>query len=779
MAARKRRRSGRRTSGKSSRRARGSGFRFPWGKLLLVALALLAAWLVWLDATVRVQFEGKRWALPARVYARPLELYAGRALRPEDFLRELKLLGYRGRGSLQQPGDYARSGARFHVYTRSFAFWDGREPSARLGVQFSGRRIERVWRLDSGSEVALTRLEPQQIASIYPAHKEDRVLVRLEQVPPMLVDALIAVEDRDFRHHHGISPRAVMRALLANLRAGGVVQGGSTLTQQLVKNFFLSRDRTLLRKLNEAAMALLLELHYDKDEILEAYLNEVYLGQDGARAIHGFGLASEFYFDRPLQELAPEQVALLVALVKGPSYYDPQRHPQRARERRDLVLTLMQEQGVIDAATAAAARRRPLGVLRHGAGASNAHPAFLELVRAQLARDYREEDLRSEGLNIFTTLDPLLQYKAQAALASRLGALERERGLPPASLQGAVVVTGVDDGEVVALVGDRDARAAGFNRALNARRQVGSLIKPFVYLSALSAPRAYTLATWLDDEPLELKGARGEPWMPQNYDRQFRGRVLLHDALVQSLNVPTVRLGMALGVRRVIDLLQRMGLAADLPAYPSLYLGAVELTPLEVTGLYQVLATGGYRTPLRAIRAVLTRQGEALQRYPLEVAQAVPAAPAFLVDSMLQDVVREGTAVALAHRFGAAAGIAGKTGTTDDLRDSWFAGFDGAHLAVVWVGRDDNGPMGLTGAGGALRVWSDLAAAKGVETLALAEPEGIEWVDIDRASGLRADSGCSDSVQWPFIAGSAPAEWAPCASGGGSGSGGWFGGLFE
>ncbi|WJW76536.1 penicillin-binding protein 1B [Thiohalobacter sp. IOR34] len=758
---------------KAGRRGGRSGF--PWLRLLLTLLVALAAYGVYLDARVRSQFEGKRWALPAKVYARPLELYAGLELSARDFAAELEQLGYRPVRSPRRPGEVARDGGRFDLYTRAFAFPDGAEPGRRIRLRFEAGRLAELRAADTSRSLDLLRLEPLQIASIYPAHREDRILVRLDEVPPLLIETLIVVEDRAFYRHHGISPRAIARAMLANLRAGGLVQGGSTLTQQLVKNFYLSQARTLSRKLNEALMALLLELHYSKDEILEAYLNEVYLGQDGARAIHGFGLASRFYFDRPLKDLAPEQIALLVGLVKGPSYYDPRRHPQRARSRRNLVLELMASQGLIESSRLASYRARPLGTVRLRRLASNAYPAFLELVRSQLYRDYREEDLRSEGLRIFTSLDPRIQRAAEAGLATRLGRLERLRGMESGVLQGAVLVTGTEDGEVLAVVGDRQPQQAGFNRALAARRPVGSLLKPAVYLTALAEPRRYTLATLLDDSPLEVQQPDGSVWAPQNYDHRFRGPVLLHDALVHSYNVPTARLGLALGVPQVIGILHRLGLEREFSPWPSLLLGAAELTPLEITRLYQTFAAGGFRTPLRAIRAVLSATGEALQRYPLQVEQVFSPAQSFLINSALQDVVREGTAAPLARRFGAEAGIAGKTGTTDDLRDSWFAGFDGRRLMVAWVGRDDNQPMGLTGSAGALQVWSEVAGRIGIVPRRMPQPEDIEWAWIDRASGLRADSGCEDRIELPFIAGTVPTGLAPCA---GRGPAGWLKRIF-
>jgi penicillin-binding protein 1B len=752
----------RRRPKRKSKTSRRAGRSFPWWQPLVVFLVAVAGYLVYLDIIVREQFEGKRWALPARVYARPLELYAGRRLDPDLLIQELDRLGYHSVREPKRPGEYARESGTVHIHTRSFTFWDGSEPAQPLRVRFSGDWIESLSERAQGRELDLARLDPLQIASIYPKHQEDRQLVQLAQVPPLLVQTLLAVEDRSFYEHFGISPRSLLRATFANLRAGGVVQGGSTLTQQLVKNFFLSNERTFTRKINEAGMALLLEAHYGKDEILEAYLNEVYLGQDGPRAVHGLGLASHFYFERPLDQLEPEQIALLVGMIKGPSYYDPRKHPQRAQQRRDLVLDLLLEQGVLSAEQGARAKQRPLGVQQRRALAANAHPAFLDLVRRQLYRDYREEDLNSEGLRIFTTLDPVAQGAAEKALSERLAQIERNRGLPAGTLQGALIATALDSAEIIALVGDRNPRAAGFNRALDAARPIGSLVKPAVYLTALALPERYTLASWLDDSPLKLVPRPGDVWEPGNYDKQFRGPVLLHDALVHSYNVPTVRLGLDVGPDKIVATLRRLGVQGELKAYPALMLGAADLTPLDVTRMYQTLADGGFRSPLRAIRAVLAADGTPLQRYPLQVEQVLDAAPILLVNSTLQDVVRSGTAAAIGARFGADSGIAGKTGTTNDLRDSWFAGFTGDQLAVVWVGRDDNQAMGLTGSTGAVPVWGDYMARVGVAPLLLPESDKLEPVWIDRASGLRADAGCADAVQWPFMIGSAPADFAPC-----------------
>ncbi len=733
----------------------------PFVIAILLGVVLTASYVVYLDVTVRARFEGKRFALPARVYARPLELYPGLKLRPTELLAELSLLGYRETARSGAPGSYHFSGPVVELVTRPFAFGNDRQESLALRVMFDSSGVQALQQQADGTRLDLVRLDPAMIGGIYPGKNEDRVLVGLNDVPPHVVDALIAVEDNRYYSHHGIDPRGIARAVYTIVSGGGL-QGGSTLTQQLVKNFYLTANRTLRRKLTEMVMAVLLEIHYSKEEILETYLNEVYLGQDGNRAIHGFGLACSFFFDKPLEKIGLSETALLVGLLKGPAYYNPRRHPKRAMERRNLVLAKMAESGFITKHQQMEARTAPLGVIDRPRRGTSPYPAFLDLVLRQLRRDYREEDLRSEGLRIITTLDPRVQGVAEKSLARRLSVLEKRMGDKAAGLQGALVVTSVHDAEVQAVVGDRNPRYKGFDRALDACRPVGSLIKPIVYLTALQDPQHYTLATLLDDSPLVLKQAGTGDWEPQNYDRQSHGQVPLRTALANSYNVSTARLGLAIGVAPVMDNLQRLGIDRELTAYASSLLGANALSPVEVTQVYQTIAAGGFRTPLKAIREVLTADGEPLQRYPLEVEQVIDPASLHLLTVALQDVVREGTARGLATFLPPELQVAGKTGTTDEFRDSWFAGFTGDRLAVVWVGRDDNQPTGLTGAAGAMTVWGDMMAKLDPQPLILPQPDGIERVWIDPASGLLSDSGCPEAVELPFVAGSAPTESAAC-----------------
>ncbi|CAK0782033.1 peptidoglycan glycosyltransferase/peptidoglycan DD-transpeptidase MrcB [Gammaproteobacteria bacterium] len=744
-------------------RQRGIGYiaiRLALGLLLgLLAIALSHALV--LDKQVREQFDGKRWELPARVYARPLELYQGLDLKPAQLQAELTSLGYRTVKEPTEPGTYAVTGNEVRIVTRAFTFWDGDEPSRAVRVSFSGNSVQTLIDPTNNSPLGVIRLDPPVIGGIYPTKAEDRILVRLSEVPPLLTKLLISTEDRHFYEHHGIDPIAIVRAFVSNLRAGATVQGGSTLTQQLVKNFYLQKERSLARKAKEAVMALELDLHYRKDEILEAYLNEIYLGQDGDRAIHGFGLASWFYFGRPLEELEPPQLALLVGLARGASYYDPRKHPERATDRRNLVLAQLVETGGMGEEDMRRYQGTPLGVIARPRRGSSPYPAFLDLVRRQLARDYHEEDLRSEGLQIFTTLNPFVQEAADAALDNRARLLERQRHLPAGKLEGAIIVTGRDSGEVQAVVGGREAHFAGFNRALDALRQVGSTMKPVVYLTALAHGNPYHLLTPLDDSSLSVPVSGSKPWEPKNYDHQYHGSVSLRTALAHSYNLATVRLGLAVGVKEVLTMLNHLGLTRSLDPYPSLFLGGVSLTPMEIATIYQTIGAEGFRMPLRAIRAVLTAKGIPLQHYPLEVQRAVDPGAVFLLTNALQEVVRSGTGRPLLSKLSATLNLAGKTGTTDELRDSWFSGFSGDRVAVVWLGRDDNQPAGFSGAQGAMMVWMDLMVGLQPRPLQPTPPPNIEYAWVS-PRGQQVESYCEGAVRVPFLLNSLP----PLAGGG-------------
>lgn len=743
---------------RSKRRSSGARPWLGWAvKLSIVGLVILAGFAIYLDAVVQEKFSGKRWTIPAKVYARPLELFVGQKLDKNDFLAELDALGYRRERSVSGPGGASVAGNDIELHTRGFQFYEGAEQSQRLRVRFSGDFVAGLSSAN-GSALPVARLEPVLIGGLYPAHNEDRILIKLDQVPPYLVETLVAVEDREFFNHFGVSPKSIARAVWVNLTAGQVRQGGSTLTQQLVKNFYLTNERSMTRKITEAMMAVLLELHYDKQEILEAYLNEVFLGQDGRRAVHGFGLASQYFFGQPLAELKLPQVALLVGMVKGPTYYNPRRNPERALERRNLVLDLLAEQQVISADEAAKAKQAPLGVTQRGSMADSSYPAFLDLVKRQLREDYRDEDLTEEGLRVFTSFDPVLQLKAEQAMSETLKRL----GKATEGVEGAMIVTNPETGEIQAMLGSRQPGFAGFNRALDASRPIGSLIKPAIYLAALEKPSQYTLTSLLEDEPFAVKGADGQVWKPQNYGRQAYGTVYLYQALANSYNLSTARLGLDLGVPNVLKTLERLGASPKWPAYPSMLLGAGGLRPIEVADMYQTLANGGFNTPLRGIRSVLTADGEPLKRYPFQIQQRFDPGAIYLTQYAMQRAMREGTGRSAYNRLPQSLNLAGKTGTTNDSRDSWFAGFSQDLLAVVWLGRDDNGKTSLTGATGALQVWTDFMRRADPLPLQMPVPDNVSYAWVDARSGLGTDERCPDAVQMPYIRGSEPAPGPGC-----------------
>ena len=737
---------------------------WPIVKRLSLALgAIVLLWCLWIDFEVRRDFEALQWALPARLYARPVELYVGAAISQAELSDYLDHLGYRESTQVEGPGEYQRSPSRIRLWTRGFDFWDGAEPSLYLNVEFDARKVRALWGDQNTGELALVRLEPAEIAQINPTTGEDRVPVRLSDVPQALIDAVIAVEDQRFFSHFGVDPIGIGRALVANLKAGSIVQGGSTLTQQLIKNLYLSRQQTLRRKIEEALMALALELHFSKEEILEAYMNEVFLGQQGNRAIHGFALASEYYFSRPLAELSLSELATLAGLPRGASYYNPRRYPERARQRRDVVLARMLSQGYINAQQRDAATAEPLKVAASAPSRGRTYPAFMELVRDNLARDYDREALQTEGLRIFTTLDLRVQDLIDANLEAAVKSVERASANgTEGHLEAAVVISDAITGEVLGIAGGRQRGYAGFNRALNARRPIGSLVKPAVYLAALESGQ-YSLATVLADRPVSIPLSASQVWSPTNYDDKLYGDVYLFDALERSMNLATVDLGMQLGIDSVARMLEKLGYDADIPLYPSLLLGAIDMAPIEVAQLYQTLASNGFRSPLRAVEAVTTGQGARLERYGIETIQVSDPESMYLLEYALQGVFKRGTAKSVTGRMEGSLPLAGKTGTTNDLRDSWFAGYGDDLVGVVWLGYDDNRDTGLTGATGALRVWSELMSDLNIQPRLTLPPAKIIWQDI-AAQAVREprERDCRATLSLPFLPGRLPDSAVSC-----------------
>ena len=722
-----------------------------------LAIGFLLPYAVYLDREVRARFDDLSWENPGRVYARPLELARGMPMNAGALAIELAAARYVEDAAASRPGTWQRDGERYVISRRSFVYLDGRERERRIALTISKGRVASLADADSRAPIERVRLEPARIATLYGSQQEDRRFIALGEAPPLLVAGLQAVEDRDFKHHHGIDAGSVLRAAWANLSAGRVVQGGSTLTQQLVKNLFLDRGRSFVRKGNEALIALLIEARYEKRRILEAYINEVFLGQQGGQAVHGFAAASEFYFGRDVRTLGAADIALLVGMVQGPSLYDPRRNPDGALARRNRVLAQFRETGLVDAATHDAARKQPLGTAAKATLARDRYPAFLELVRRQLREDWPDAELASAGLAIHTTLSPSAQALGEQAIDEALAGLGKRAD----AVEAALVVTGARDGEVLAVIGGRDVDARGFNRALDAARPIGSLVKPFVNLVALAQPQRYSLATLVDDAPVDMAQRDGTRWRPQNDDREVHGQVLLVDALVNSWNLATVHLGLRIGVDRVRGFLESFRLGRAINPNPSMLLGAVELAPYDVARLYQYLAADGHALPLRAVRGLLDAQGRPLSRYGVKPGAGDYAHAARLVTWAMQQVAATGTARAID-----AAGLgwlhaAGKTGTSDTQRDSWFAGFTGDTLAVAWVGRDDNKPTPLFGSTGALRVWIELMRRLPTAPLDPSR-EGLEFAWIAPQSGKRTDAACSGARELPFVAGYAPRETENC-----------------
>jgi penicillin-binding protein 1B len=571
-------------------------------------------------------------------------------------------------------------------------------------------------------------------------------------MPPLLVQGVQAVEDRDFKNNHGIDLSSIVRAALADLRAGHVVQGGSTITQQLVRNLFLDRSQTLVRKFNEALLSILLDAHFSKGQILNAYCNEVFLGQQGNQVVRGFGAASWYYFGRPLQTLRPQEIALLVGMVQGPSYYEPRRNPARALARRNVALAAFHTTGLLNDAQWQAAKSSPLDVTPKPQLVVDRFPAFMQVVRKQIARDFSEQQLRNGGLAVYTTLDPAAQVYAEQSLDEALKGLGKRGD----KLEGAVVVVEPSTGSVLAMVGGRQSDLHGFNRAYDARRPVGSSLKPFYYLMALTDPSRWNVASLLDDAPISLKLPNGKLWTPHNDDNRSHGEVPMVEALARSYNLASVHLGLQLGVDRVAAFLRSFGLEG-VQANPSLLLGAVDMSPFQLAQLYEFFAGDGHALPLLTLRGVLDGRGHVLKQYAVRPGKGQYQQAERLVRWMMQQVTEYGTAAAIGdHSRLADLHAAGKTGTSDHQRDSWYSGFTGDRLAVAWVGRDDNKPTHLWGATGALKVWMKLFEKMPSTPLTTSFGDDIQYAWIDPATGQGTLPQCDGARQYPFIDGYAP-----------------------
>jgi len=725
-----------------------------------LGLGFLIPYTLYLNHQVGERFGQLRWQIPTRVYARPLELRPGVAMDAQTLKTELDAAAYRDDGAGVRPGSYMRKGGRWLIASRGFFDVDGQVAPRRIEVVVSGGRVASVRDAARKQSLKAARLDPARIATLYGQQQEERRLVRIEEVPELLVTGLQAVEDRDFNHHHGIDFGGILRAVWVNLRSGEARQGASTLTQQLARSGLLGigKEQTITRKFNEILYAMLIEARYDKRTILEAYFNQVYLGQRGSQAIHGVAAGAEFWFGRDLRDLTTEQIALLIGIVKGPSAYDPRRNPERAKERRDFALGKMHETNLINDVEFERAKKAPLGVTKTPVNVANRFPAYVDLIRRQLARDYPADALQGAGLSVLSGMSPSAQAYAEGAVTRTLKAVESKKRPP---LEAGLVMTDVHNGEVIAMVGSRSFAEHGFNRAVEAQRPVGSLLKPFVYLLALAQPGKYSLASWVDDAPVTISLGRNKKWSPGNSDGRSHGSVRLIDALAQSYNQATVRIGMQVDPERIADLIRTLaGIEGE--KNPSLILGSVDQSPYAMAQLYQFLASGGEIQPLHAVRGVLDPNGKALNRYDTAPAPAQEgdAIAARLVTTALQHAVTSGTGRQLMGDGLGRLQPAGKTGTSNDSRDSWFAGYTGDHLAVVWVGNDQNQPTGLYGATGAMRVWSGIFSRLPSTPLEVGS-KGIDWQWVMGSNST--DPSCPGARRFAFVAGFAP-PYTPCVA---------------
>ncbi|SQH97272.1 penicillin-binding protein 1B [Haemophilus haemolyticus] len=691
----------------------------------------------YLDWQIRSKMDGQIWRLPAEVYSRIESVKISDNLAFDEVIQILLDNEYRQTTMVAAPGDFKLEDDTIVVLRRAFPFPDKPEPQRVLRLRFVDNKLNRIEDLVAVKAIDEFRLAPKLIAMLE-SDNEDRLAIPLQNYPRLLIDALILTEDRRFYDHHGINPVGIIRALITNIRAGQTVQGGSTLTQQLVKNLFLSSERTITRKANEALMSLVLDWRYDKNRILETYLNEIYLGQNGDTQIHGFELASQFYFGHSIREISLDQIALLVGMVKGPSLYNPWRNPQNALERRNIVLKLMLEHKMIGDELYQLLSQRPLGVQQKGQ-ISRKYPSFIQTLQADLRRELGEHKISSLlGARIFTTMDLKQQAQAENAVVNTVSQLQLKTKNP--YLEGAMIVADYRVGEIRAVVGGLQTQYAGFNRALMAKRQIGSLVKPSIYLTALSNPEQFRLNTPINNQPITINVKGSPPWQPRNYDKKYSGSVMLMDALARSLNIPTVNIGMKVGLSKVIDTQKAMGWDnVEIPKVPAMLLGAYTISPYDVTKLYQTIANQGGRIELTTVDTITDRQGNIIYQHDKTAKQVVPQEAAFQTLFAMQQTVERGTARSLQNDY-ADLRLAGKTGTTNDARDTWFVGIDGKNISTVWLGRDDNGETKLTGASGALQIYKDYLSHTYIDKLKLNKPANMKWVGITQHGSWDCDS---------------------------------------
>jgi penicillin-binding protein 1B len=726
--------------------------------ILAVVVALSILGLVVYSSVELARFGHAEARRATYLYAAGQPLAAGVNVRAVDLAGTLGRLRYvETRGAPAVPGQFRRGSGAWEIYLHARDAGAGGSPAERVRLDVAAERITRVTR--DGTNIGAAVLEPEVLTSTGDTPHEDYRPVRLAEVPRPMIDAVLAAEDHRFFAHRGVDVHGLLRAAWVNLRAGRVTQGGSTLTQQLVKNRLLGPQRTLFRKVREAWVAALVDWRYSKERILQSYLNEIYLGQRGPLAIHGVGAAARAYFRKEVHQLSVGEAAVLAGMARAPNAYSPALNPERARQRRDVVLGRMRDLGMLSPADYERARAEPVRAFASGPAGQRA-PYFTDLARQEL------EERFGGGASVHTSLDTALQRFAETAVVRGLGRLEAQRprlrrGAPASALQAVLIAVDPTTGQIRALVGGRDYAVSQFNRAVLARRQPGSAFKPFVYLAALSPRRgdrpSFTAASLVDDSPITLT-VGGTPWSPRNYEDRYEGRVRVRQALEHSLNAATVRLAQAVGLEVVIDTARTLGIASDLAPVPAAALGAFEVTPLELARAYLSFASGGVRPGgLIAVRTAYDGDGVPLHADDEEPTRVMPQADAYLMTSLLQGVVDSGTA-ASARALGLTAQVAGKTGTTNEARDAWFVGYTPTLLALVWVGFDNGEAHGLSGAEAAVPIWTDFMkqALEAYPSLPFAIPDGVTEANIDATNGKLANRFCPIVVREVFLAGTEP-----------------------
>ena len=719
---------------------------------LIIFLIISIAYVSILDSKVVNKLDGVLWTVPAKVYARPLELAEGGKINVDVLKKELEILSYElTKGIPDTPGEFSQSQQSVNIFIRGF----GSQEPGLYRLKIENDKIDSIKRKD-GISIDLIQLEPLSIGGMFPSHLQDRILLNFSQVPKDLEEMILVVEDRNFYSHKGISLKSIMRAFIKNTKALGIEEGGSTITQQLAKSLFFSPEQTIRRKIKEAIAALLIEIHYSKQEILLAYINDVFIAQSGRRAIHGFGLASQFFFGTDLKNLSLDQKALLVGMLKGPSLYSPINNPDRAKTRRDLVLSLIKNDSLITEEEYLDLKGKSLKVIPPSFKSLSKYPAFNDIVTLDLRKNFDDSDLRTKGLKIITNLDPVVQDYLEESIKDTKLKLKRRYGSQLNGLEGAGIVIDSFSGEVVAAIGSTKPNNYGFNRAINAVRPIGSLVKPFIYLSALQHYTKYNLSTLLDDSKLSVSLPGSKLWEPNNFDKKFHGNVPLHVALSESYNVATTRLGMDLGYSVVQETFTKLGIEKKIPKYPSIFVGSFEMTPLEAIQAYQTIASEGFYSPLNSIRTVESSGDVLSLSYPYKVEQRFRPEPIYLLKFVLKQTFISGTARGFSSRVIEKWKTGGKTGTSDDQRDSWFVGYAGNYLMVVWLGFDDNRKSPLTGRTGALQVWKNFMSRLDPIAYEVRKPSRIryEWVDVK--DGLLSGERCKGSILIPFVEGTEP-----------------------